>query len=68
MLQRLEAHELRATGGAGRGRGAALLQTHPLTEDRVENVRRMLPDAYQIYRSSCSSLQLGWQEAARLLG
>lgn len=67
MLQRLEMHEKKAGAGGG-GRAAALLQTHPLTEDRVETVRKLLPEAYKIYKSSCSVLRQGWDELARAFG
>jgi predicted Zn-dependent protease len=69
MLEALEAVERAQGGGGGRGGPvSALARTHPLTEDRVETVRKLLPQAYQIYNGSCAALQEGWRELARLFG
>lgn len=50
MLQRLASAE----GGGGAGGGLALLRTHPITSERVEAVRALLPKAMGEYEARCA--------------
>lgn len=54
MLQKLQAVEGQQQGG---GRQPELLSTHPLTQERVQRVRALLPEAYSLHERSCSHLQ-----------
>lgn len=58
MLQRLADHEKRAGGAAAAV--PAFVRTHPLTEARVESVRKLLPEAYKTYHEKCSALRSAW--------
>lgn len=72
MLQRLAAAEAAAARGAGGGGGGraggearggrleAMLRTHPLTRDRVDKVKELLPEAYKTYSERCRPLRDAW--------
>jgi predicted Zn-dependent protease len=51
MLQRLASAEGGGGGGSG---GLALLRTHPITSERVEAVRALLPKAMGEYEARCA--------------
>ena len=67
MLQRLA----RAEAGGNGGNGFAILRTHPVTSERVEAVRALLPQALREYEARCSAARAvlldqksGWAVAA----
>ncbi|WIA21329.1 hypothetical protein OEZ85_000556 [Tetradesmus obliquus] len=53
MLQKLHA----AQGGAAEARMPEFLSTHPLTTERVQKVKLLLPEAYALHQENCNAVQ-----------
>eukprot|EP00882_Tetradesmus_deserticola_P005145 GHRQ01005419.1.p1 GENE.GHRQ01005419.1~~GHRQ01005419.1.p1 ORF type:complete len:344 (+),score=114.63 GHRQ01005419.1:338-1369(+) len=53
MLLKLNAVQ----GGAAGAHTPEFLSTHPLTTERVQKVKRLLPEAYALHQENCSAVQ-----------